>query len=162
MFVEDIMTRKVSYCTAGDSLERAAQLMWEHDCGCLPVCARSNGTDHTVGIITDRDICMHALFSGKPLRELRVEEAMAKQVLTCRPDDTLDHAEKVMRGGRVRRLPVVGADGALTGLISLADLACEAARESTKTVKDITEMEVGDTLAAICVRPVQSLQSLSA
>jgi CBS domain-containing protein len=159
MRVEDIMTRKVCSCTAGDSLERAAQLMWEHDCGSLPVCARSDGADRTVGIVTDRDICMHALFSGKSLRELRVEEAMAKQVLTCRPDDTFDHAEKVMRGGRVRRLPVVGEHGALVGLISLADLAREAARESPKKIRDISEMDVGDTLAAICVRPVQSLRA---
>ncbi len=159
MRVEDIMTRRVSSCTGSDSLERAAQLMWEHDCGCLPVCAPSDGADRTIGIVTDRDICMHALFSGKPLRELRVEQAMAKQVLTCGPDDTLDHAEKVMRGGRVRRLPVVDPSGTLIGLISLADLACEAARESPKRVKDITEMDVGDTLAAICLRPVGSLSA---
>ena len=159
MRVEDIMSRKVSSCTASDSLERAAKLMWEHDCGCLPVCARGDGADRTVGIITDRDICMHALFRGKPLGELRVEQAMARQLLTCRPDDTLDHAEKVMRGGRVRRLPVVDEHGALIGLISLADLACEAARESSKEIKDISEMEVGDTLAAICLRPVGSFSA---
>jgi len=157
--VEDVMSRKVSSCSASDSLERAAHLMWENDCGCLPVCAPSDGTDCTVGIITDRDICMHAFFSGKPLRELRVEQAMAKQLLTCHPDDTLDHAEKVMRGGRVRRLPVVDEQGALIGLISLADLACEAARESSKKSKDITERDVGDTLASICLRPVQALSA---
>jgi len=84
---------------------------------------------------------------------------MARQLLTCRPDDTLDHAEKVMRGGRVRRLPVVDEHGALIGLISLADLACEAARESSKEIKDISEMEVGDTLAAICLRPVGSFSA---
>lgn len=159
MLVEDIMTKSVQSCTPHESLESAARLMWERDCGCLPVCARTDGTEHTVGVITDRDICMHALFSGKPLHDLRVEDAMARQVLTCRPGDTLEHAEKVMRGGRVRRLPVVDDHGALAGLISLADLAREAARESPQTVKSITEMEVGDTLAAICVRPVQSLSA---
>jgi len=64
-----------------------------------------------------------------------------------------------MRGGRVRRLPVVDEHGALIGLISLADLACEAARESSKEIKDISEMEVGDTLAAICLRPVGSFSA---
>ena len=157
MIVEDIMTTNVHFCAPADSLEHAAQLMWHHDCGCVPVCASGEGAGRVVGIITDRDICMRALFSGKSLRELRVEEAMAKQILTCHPTDTLDHAEKVMRGGRVRRLPVLGENGALIGLVSLADLAREAVSESTRTTKAITETEVGDTLAAICLRPVQAI-----
>ena len=156
MNVAEIMTTNVQSCRSNDTLERAAQLMWEHDCGCLPVCAPADGTEHIVGVITDRDICMRALFSGMPLRELQVQDAMAKQVLTCRPEDTLEHAEKVMRGGRVRRLPVVSEVGALAGLISLADLAQEALRESVSSHKALSEMDVGDTLAAICMRPIQA------
>lgn len=159
MRIEEIMASKVHTCAPGDSLEHAAQLMWQHDCGCVPVCAAGNGADRVVGMITDRDICMRALFSGLPLRELRVEDAMARQVLTCRPSDTLEHAEKVMRGGRVRRLPVIGERGALVGFISLADLAREAAHESARKSQQITEKEVGDTLAAICLRPVQTLSA---
>lgn len=159
MRVEDLMTKKVQSCRSSDTLQRAAQLMWEHDCGCLPVCMSTNGTERIVGVITDRDICMRAMFSGKPLQELRVEEAMAKQVLTCQPSDALEHAEKVMRGGRVRRLPVVSEDGYLAGLISLADLAREAARESAQSRKELTETDVGDTLATICIKPVQSLSA---
>jgi CBS domain-containing protein len=130
--------------------------MWEHDCGCLPVCTAADGTELTVGVITDRDICMRAMFSGKLLQELRVEEAMAKQVLTCQLGDTLEHVEQVMRSGRVHRLPVVSEEGPLAGLISLADLACEAARESARIPKILTETDVADTLGAICMRPVQS------
>jgi CBS domain-containing protein len=159
MRVEDIMTKRVQSCRSSDTLQHAAQLMWEHDCGCLPVCLPNDGTERTVGVITDRDICMHAMFSGKPLQELRVEEAMAKQVLTCQASDLLEHAEKVMRGGRVRRLPVVSGDGTLVGLISLADLAREAARESAQSRKELTETDVGDTLATICMKPVQSLSA---
>jgi CBS domain-containing protein len=58
--------------------------MWDHDCGCLPVCG-GDGATRVVGVITDRDICMHALFQSKPLQELRVSEGMAKQVQVCRP-----------------------------------------------------------------------------
>ncbi len=156
MNVSEVMTTNVQSCRSNDTLECAAQLMWERDCGCLPVCAPADGIEHIVGVITDRDICMRALFSGVPLRELQVQEAMAKQVLTCRPDDTLEHAEKVMRGGRVRRLPVVREDGVLAGLISLADLAREAVRDSVSSHKALSEMDVGDTLAAICMPPVQA------
>jgi CBS-domain-containing membrane protein len=157
MRVEDLMTKNVESCRSTDTLQHAAQLMWERDCGCLPGCMSADGTERIVGVITDRDICMRAMFSGKPLQELRVEEAMAKQVLTCQPSDALEHVEKVMRGGRVRRLPVVSEGGSLAGMISLADLAREAARESAQSQKQLTETDVGDTLATICMKPVQSL-----
>jgi CBS-domain-containing membrane protein len=55
-----------------------------------------------------------------------------------------------MREARIRRLPVVDEQDTLVGMISLADLAQEAFRERTATSKEITETEVGDTLAAIC------------
>jgi CBS domain-containing protein len=93
---------------------------------------------------------MCALFQDKPLRDLRVSEAMAKQVRVCRPSDSLADAEKTMRETRIRRLPVVDEQGMLVGMVSLADLAQEAARERAATRQEITDTEVGDTLAAIC------------
>ena len=156
MRVEDLMTRQVHSCRPDDSLEHAAQLMWDHDCGCLPVCS-GNGVSRIVGMITDRDICMNAMFQGKPLGALRVSDAMAKSVETCRFSDSLAQAEKIMRGARIRRLPVLDQEGSLTGIISLADLAREAARECMQERKDITETEVGDTLAGICEAPRQSI-----
>lgn len=150
MRVEELMTRPVHSCRPEDSLEQAARSMWEHDCGSLPVSAAANGERRAVGMITDRDICMAALFQGKPLRELCVRDAMAKEVQVCKPEDSLSGVEETMRTNRIRRLPVVGRQGALLGVISLADLAREAARERSKPSKEITETEVGDTLAAIC------------
>jgi CBS-domain-containing membrane protein len=101
-------------------------------------------------MITDRDVCMSALFQGKTLSQMRVRDAMSKRLLSCQPGDRLGSAEKVMRIGQVRRLPVVDDQGALVGLLSLADLAREAEREGPKTGKVITETDVGDTLAEIC------------
>jgi len=149
MRVEELMTKQVKWCGPGDTLDRAAQLMWDNDCGCLPVCA-GDGVNRVVGVITDRDICMSALFQGKPLHDLHVEDAMARQLLACRPSDSLVDVEKTLRQARIRRLPVVDEQGALIGMIALADLAREAARESTAAKQEITETEVGDTLAAIC------------
>jgi CBS domain-containing protein len=158
MRVEDLMTRQVRWCRPEGSLEQVARLMWDHDCGCIPVCL-GDGASRVVGVITDRDICMSALFQGKSLSELRVSDAMSKSVETCRSADTLAQAEKTMRSGRIRRLPVLDKDGALVGMISLADLAREAAHERTRPHKEITETEVGDTLATICQAPPRSLPS---
>ncbi len=149
MRVEQIMARPVQFCGPEDSLAHAAQLMWEHDCGCLPVVAGGAGGS-VAGMITDRDICMCALFQKRPLEDLRVSTAMAKQVQVCRPYDDLRSAEETMRAARIRRLPVVDDDGVLIGMISLADLAQEALRERDSSKREISEKAVGHTLAAIC------------
>jgi CBS-domain-containing membrane protein len=149
MRVEQIMARPVQHCRPEDALAHAARLMWDHDCGCLPVVSGDNVT-RVVGVITDRDICMHALFQGKSLQQLRVSDAMAAQVQVCRPADSLADAEKKMRDARVRRLPVIDEHDALVGMISLADLAQEGMRERAAASPEVTESEVGGTLAAIC------------
>jgi predicted transcriptional regulator len=81
-----------------------------------------------IGFLTDRDICMAAYTQGKPLAELQVEGAMARKVVSCASDDDLRSAAQLMRDNGKRRLPVVNQDGTLVGLLSLDDLACEAAR----------------------------------
>jgi CBS-domain-containing membrane protein len=160
MQVENLMSKEVQCVAPEDSLAYAAQLMWDHDCGCLPVCSPKDGAERrTIGVLTDRDVCMNALFEGKPLRDLRVSAAMTKEVHACQPSDTLAQAERVMRNARVRRIPVLGNGQTLIGMISLADLACQAAREHGGTSQEITETEIGDTLAAICERPSQPLHA---
>ncbi|MBN1240007.1 MAG: CBS domain-containing protein [Gammaproteobacteria bacterium] len=150
MRVEQLMSKQVYWCRPEDTLDRAAQLMWDHDCGALPVCT-GNGETHVAGMITDRDICMSALFQGRPLHEIRISDAMTRESRVCRPEDSAADAEKTMRGAQVRRLPVVSADGQLVGIISLADIAREAAREAQSQMArpEISEIEVGDTYAAI-------------
>jgi CBS-domain-containing membrane protein len=154
MEVREVMTARVQCCTPDDSLEHAARLMWDNDCGCLPVCTVADGKAPAIGLITDRDICMCALFQGAPLSALHVHQAMTDRLLACQPGDTLEEAERVMRQGQVRRLPVLSAEGQLLGIVSLADLARTAAREGTTRIigHDISESEVGHTLAAICQR----------
>jgi len=149
MRVEQLMTKLVTTCKPEDTLDRAAQLMWDQDCGCLPVCA-GDGVNRVTGVITDRDICMSALFQGKPLRDLRVSDAMSRQVHVCRAGDSLFDAEQTLRKAQIRRLPVVDEQGLLIGMITLADLAREAEREQTNPKPDITGNEIGVTLASIC------------
>jgi predicted transcriptional regulator len=152
MQVEDLMTKSVECCEPDDALERAAQLMWDHDCGCLPVCVTANGGRRkTIGVVTDRDICMCALFQHKPLSELRVADAMAKEVISCLTSDAVQQVKTTMRSARVRRLPVLNVQGTLVGMISLADLAREGAHDGNH--HEASELDVRDTLAMICTPP---------
>ncbi len=133
MKVEQIMNRGVKSCRPQDPLNKAAQIMWEEPCGAVPVV---DDQRRPVGFLTDRDICMAAYTQGKPLEELRVEMAMAHKVVSCTTEDELGHAAQLMQRKRTRRLPVVNRDGALVGLLSLDDLACEAARPLRGGVND--------------------------
>lgn len=149
MQVSEIMTQQIGSCRPESSLEDAAQLMWNRDCGVVPV-TTGDGINRPVGIITDRDICMCAMFQGKPLRELRVDQAMSREVRACRPQDTIAQAGQLMRDAQVRRLPVVDGTGSLIGILSLSDIAREAAREEASPSKYVTDGEVNFTMATIC------------
>jgi len=83
MKINEIMSRSPHACRLEDNLNSVARLMWEHDCGCIPVIS-TNGNGALVGVITDRDICMAAYTQGKPLIEIPVESAMVRGVIACR------------------------------------------------------------------------------
>jgi CBS domain-containing protein len=142
MRVAQVMSKDVVTCRPGESLARAAQLMWERDIGCVPVI---DGDGHVVGIVTDRDACMAAYTRGQPLQALPVDVAMARHVQTCRPDDEVTDVEKRMATAQIRRMPVIDDQGHPVGILSLNDLARAASHKV-----EITASELASTLAAIC------------
>ena len=151
MKVKDIMTTNVRKCFTSDSLATAAQLMWEHDCGCVPVL---NEDARVVGMITDRDICMAAFFQGTPLSGIKVSTVMSRQLFDCTSDDDLSAAERIMREKKVRRLPVLHQDGRLVGLVSLSDIARRADDEYARGAVNryVTDAEVARLAAAVSKR----------
>jgi CBS domain-containing protein len=134
MVIADLMSRNVATCLGDDRLDKAAGLMWELDVGCIPIV---DGQHHVVGIVTDRDICMASYTQGKAPQQISVREAMAQEVYSCLPDDSISEVEEIMRKYRVRRVPVVDLDGRLVGLISLNDLA-RRRRGSRRVRKELT------------------------
>ncbi len=149
MKIERIMTHKVSACNQNDSLNTAAQIMWENDCGCVPVIS-ADGSGVVVGMLTDRDICMAAYTQGKSLMQLPVTCAMSRKVITCKPTDDIRHAEALMSDKRIRRLPVVDDNGKLVGIVSLNDIVREAETERRSGAREVPGQEVVETLAAVC------------
>jgi CBS domain-containing protein len=147
MEVKHLMTKTVKSCCPADNLGTAAGLMWDGDCGVLPVVSADS---RVVGMITDRDICMAAYTQGRQISEITVEPIMSKQVISLSPDDLISTAEKLMQSAQVRRLPVLDADQKLVGIISINDLAREAARERPAKTKQIEPDDIAVTLAAVC------------
>ncbi len=119
MKVQDMMQSSVTTCSANESLDSIARKLWEHDCGVLPVV---DGDGRPIAMITDRDVCMAAYTTGKPLHQLRTALAMSKQLISCRPQEDLTAAAHRMAKNGVRRLPVVDGAGKLLGILSLNDL----------------------------------------
>lgn len=140
MNVSSLIRHDVTSCSIHDNLERAAQLMWERDIGCLPVI---DDQGHVAGMITDRDICMAAYTQGGPLRAVAVTTAMATHVYSCREMDDVLAVEKVMRDHQIRRMPVIDEQGHPIGIVSLNDIA-RAASTGTVPPRDVVT-----TLAAV-------------
>jgi CBS-domain-containing membrane protein len=167
MNVDEIMTREVWTCGPDDSLEEAARLMWERDCGCVPVV---DGSGHVQAMLTDRDVCMAAYTQGGPLRDLRVRGAMSDHVVSVSPGEPVAEAERMMQEHQVRRLPVLDEEGRLLGLLSLNDLANgpadnqanaagPAARPAGKRSRQrpaVPADELALTLTSVCKRRVLS------
>lgn len=146
MKVEQLMTRPVWTCGPEESLQVAAQLMWEHDVGCVVVQHRRQ----IVGVITDRDICMGGYTTGLAFHQVGVGRSMAINPYVIHARATVDAAERLMREKGIRRLPVVDDVGGLVGLLSLNDVAREAARQLGKPGLDVSSEGVAATLAVLC------------
>jgi len=141
MMAKDVMSRDVAACAQSDDGAAAARIMWDRDCGSVPVIG---GDRRVVGIVTDRDLCMAAYLRGVGLREIPLESVMTWNPRTCAVDDPIASVEAAMAEAQVRRIPVTDVDGYLQGIISINDLARARARSRGR------HDDVTTTLAAIC------------
>ncbi|MDH5195194.1 MAG: CBS domain-containing protein [Nitrospira sp.] len=85
MKVHDIMTSDAQCCGPDTNLAAAAKMMWDSDCGALPVL---NAQGRVMGMITDRDICMAAATKNKPPSEITVWETTSGKAFRCLPPMT--------------------------------------------------------------------------
>lgn len=121
--VGEACTRSVTIAFGTTPLNGAARLMRENHVGSLVVVVdETGGKPIVVGMLTDRDIVTSVLASDLDCSILTVEDVMSTDVVTVREDDSLIDVMQIMRRKGVRRVPVVGAEGELLGLVTLDDL----------------------------------------
>ena len=153
MKVKDVMTKGAKACMPETSLAGAAALMWEKDCGALPVV---NVEDKVVGMITDRDICFGATTKNRLPSEVSVGEVITGKLFACAPEDDIHQALKTMRRERVRRLPVVGDGGRLEGIVSMNDVVLRAEEQADGKAPELSYADVVETYRGICAHTLQA------
>ncbi|GAA4869301.1 CBS domain-containing protein [Luteimonas vadosa] len=136
MDVQSVMTPKPACCQVNTALKEVAQLMIDNDCGQIPVV---DDAGMPIGVVTDRDIAIRVVADGRDSSKCCAKDAMSPSVQTVRCDSPLKDAVCLMEAARVRRVPVVDADGKLCGMFSLADLALAGKDEATAgVVKEVS------------------------
>ena len=137
MKANDIMTADPCTCSPNDSLQDVAKSMRDHDCGAVPVVDGGR----IIGIVTDRDLAVRALASGKS-PDTKVGDFITRAPRCCSTEDDLREVEQIMTELQVRRVPVVDAAGCCVGMVSQADLARAASdgqRVSEREVAIVVE-----------------------
>jgi len=141
MKVKDIMTKDPVTCSPDTTVAEAAHLMWEADCGILPVV----DDGEIEGVVTDRDMYVALATRNVRAANLKVGAVATKTFVTCVPEDDVHEALDLMRQALVRRLPVVGLGGTVLGIVSLNDILLAAGPDQAVTNEDVL-----DALKAIC------------
>ena len=159
MQVSEIMARLVHTIQAEATVEQAACHMHDENIGFLPVVEEAGLVEMhlsreflenvgflpaveeavIVGVLTDRDIVVRAIASGKDPKSTRVSEIMTQQFAVCHEDDDISTAADVMEQKKVRRLFVLNREGHTAGVLSLDDISATDAGLTGEVLQAITE-----------------------
>lgn len=145
--VKDVMCTQILTCRADEPLAAAARVMWDHDCGIVPVLDQAGSV---CGVVTDRDACMASYSQGKSLQQIPISAAMSSPVVSLHADDPVERAHELLRTHRLRRLPVLDGERRLVGLVSLKDLADHAVEPFASPATAPERQELAVTLGTIC------------
>jgi CBS domain-containing protein len=125
MQVKELMTADPACCTSENGLQEVAQMMVDNDCGEIPV-VENKETKLPIGVITDRDIVCRTVARGLNPLDLTVADCMSKPCVTVTPDMSVEECSRILEGNKIRRVPVVDADGSCCGIVALADIVLHA------------------------------------
>lgn len=137
MDIRSVMTANPACCTQGTTLQEAARLMVENDCGQIPVL---DGARHPIGVITDRDIAVRGVAQGCDPSTMTVGECMSSPVATVQEDRSLADCCALMEQNKIRRVVVVDGRGGISGIVAQADIALAGKDQKTaEMVKEVSE-----------------------
>lgn len=136
MKCKEIMSKSIKTCDYNCNAKEAAQIMKKYDTGAVPVV---DAMKKPLGVITDRDITIHAVAEGTHPENVKVLNLMTKHIVSVHEDDLIDVAAKKMKQNKVRRVLVVDDEDRLKGIISLADFALHS-KEKTEACQILEQV----------------------
>ncbi len=142
MLLKEICTPDVVCCTPETTVLTAARLMRQRHVGDLVVVEDPDGDQSPLGMVTDRDLVVEVLAQERDPARLTVREVMRKPLVIAATDEDASQAVERMKQHGVRRIPVMGNDRKLAGIISLDDLLVQLAADASRLV-DVVVREQG-------------------
>jgi CBS domain-containing protein len=147
-FVKDVMTTQVIWVEQDTPFAAIAAALRQHRVSAFPVL---NETGEVIGVVSESDLLSKLALGGEDhmidgiLRHKQLEKArgvtagefMTAPPVTVSPEDTVEHAARLMYLRGVKRLPVVDADGHLAGIVSRSDVLAVYGRSDAEISEDI-------------------------
>jgi CBS-domain-containing membrane protein len=163
IFVKDVMTTNVIWVEQDTPFAKIAAALREYRVSAFPVL---DERAQVIGVVSESDLLAKLALGGgedgmpgmitgilhqhqtEKARAVTAGDLMTSPAETVSPDDTLEHAAKLMYVRRVKRLPVVDADGHLAGIVSRADVLAFYDRPDVEIGEEIrTDITVCESLA---------------
>jgi len=135
MKVKSICQRDVDLADKNESATVAAQRMGARNVGTLIVVDMD---ERPIGILTDRDLALKVTGGGLDPDRTSVGEIMTSGITAVTEDTSIESALALMGKHGVRRLPTVGGNGALVGIVSFDDVLLHIA-DDFQLVHDLLE-----------------------
>lgn len=134
MQISDVMTTRVISVRQSETAEVAARLLSRNNIGAMPVC---DDGGKVVGMVTDRDLVTRCMAAGLSPAKTPVAQVMTSGPVTAQVGDSAGAVSAMMGQSQVRRVPVL-ENGALAGIVSLADLARQREGRTERTLEEIS------------------------
>jgi CBS domain-containing protein len=144
--VQDVMVSTPKSCRSETNLGDAAEMMWNQQCGILPIL---DSEQRVVGVVTDRDLCLALGTCARLPGDVTVGEVTTGKVYACKPDDDIHAALAAMKEKKVRRLPVLDARGKLAGILSMDDVVLHAQASRPGQDSELSAEDIVDTLRKV-------------
>jgi len=125
MSIESLLRRPVQTLPPDASCREAAQLLRDEGVGCVVI----SEDERPLGIVTDRDLVVRVMASGRDPDKTPIRDVMSGEPVFLADERGIDQVVATMRQERIRRIPIVDAEGRLEGVVTLDDLLPLLARQ---------------------------------